>query len=120
MTYTKNLENKLKHFTGSEEVFYLPLFPKFRYTEGVRYLAQEAKCYWLLDYIFSNQHDKAIQAQPFQVWKLLVADNHPAQIKVEDGNDNLVKSFQLEFTDFPLKQIDLWLIEETLLLPSEY
>ena len=120
MTNPKNLENELKQFTGSEQVFYLPLFPKFRYTEGVRYLAKEANCYWLLDYIFSNQHDNTIQEQPFQVWKLQVAENCTAQIIVEDGNNNLIKSFQIEFTDFPLKQIDLWFIEGTLILPSEY
>jgi hypothetical protein len=120
MTNPKNLENELMQFTGSEQVFYLPLFPKFRYTEGVRYLAKEANSYWLLDYIFSNQHDNTIQEQPFQVWKLQVAENRGAQIKVEDGNNNLIKSFELEFTDFPLKQIDLWFIEGTLILPSEY
>lgn len=114
------LQSELKQFTGSEQVFYLPLFPKFRYTEGVRFLAKEANCYWLLDYVFSNQHDKTIQEQPFQVWKLQVAENCTAQIKVEDGNDNLVKTFQLEFTDFPLSQIALWFIEGTLILPSEY
>ncbi|MBK8193705.1 MAG: hypothetical protein IPK76_11040 [Lewinellaceae bacterium] len=67
------LQTELKNFTGSEQVFYNPLFRKFRYTEGVKYLAK-----------------------------------------------NQVKSFKLEFTDFPLEQIDLWFIEGTLILPSEY
>ena len=114
------LQTELKNFTGSEQVFYNPLFRKFRYTEGVKYLAQEANCYWLLDYIFSNQHSKTLQQTPFQVWSLKVAKDNTATITVEDGNKNQVKSFKLEFTDFPLEQIDLWFIEGTLILPSEY
>ncbi|MCW5921432.1 MAG: hypothetical protein KIS77_03755 [Saprospiraceae bacterium] len=113
------LQAELKNFTGSEQVFYNPLFRKFRYTEGVKYLAQEANCYWLLDYIFSNQHSKTLQQTPFQVWSLNAKDN-TATITVEDGNKNQVKFFKLEFTDFPLEQIDLWFIEGTLILPSEY
>ncbi len=114
------LQAELKHFTGSEQIFYNPLFPKFRYTEGVKYLAQETHCYWLLDYIFSNQHCEELQQNPFQVWKLKVAQDNTAIITVEDGNKNQVKSFKLEFTDFPLEQFDLWFIEGTLILPSEY
>lgn len=114
------LQSELKQFTGSEQVFYNPLFPKFRYTDGIKYLAQEAKCYWLLDYIFSNQHNKALRETPFQVWKLSVAEDHTATVTVEDGNDNKVKNFKIEFTDFPLERIDLWFIEGTLILPSEY
>jgi len=120
MIDTIKLQAELKNFTGSEQVFYNPLFRKFRYTEGVKYLAQEANCYWLLDYIFSNQHSKTLQQTPFQVWKLKVAEDNTATITVEDGNKNHIKSFKLEFTDFPLEQIDLWFIEGTLLLPSEY
>lgn len=117
---TNNLKNQLKQFTGSEQIFYNPLFPKFRYTEGVKYLAQAANCYWLLDYIFSSQHLKTLQQCPFQVWKLKVTENQAAKLFVEDGNSNLVKSFNLKYTDFPLEQIDLWLVDNILLLPSEY
>ncbi len=116
----QKLKAELRHFTGSEQVFYNPMFPEFKYTEGVKYLAQEANCYWLLDYVFSNLAIKAISEQPFQVWKLKVAENRTATIIVEDGNGNQIKSFQLTFTDFPLEEIDLWFIEGVLILPSEY
>jgi len=116
----QKLKAVLRHFTGSEQVFYNPMFPKFRYTEGVKYLAQEANCYWLLDYVFSNQTIKAISEQPFQVWKLKVAENRTATIIVEDGNYYTVKSFKLDYTDFPMDEIDLWFMERTLILPSEY
>lgn len=120
MTDKQKLQAELKQFTGSEQVFYHPLFPNFKYTEGVKYLAREAQCYWLLICIFSNQHFKALQQTPFQVWKLRIAENQTATISVEDGNNNKVKSIKLEFAYCLLEEIDLWFIEGTLLLPSEY
>lgn len=43
-----------------------------------------------------------------------------AIITIEDGNSNLVETFQLEYTSFPLVEYTLFLIEGILLLPSEY
>lgn len=121
MSITKqDLLNGLDQFYGSDTVYYLPLFPKYKYTEGVRFLAQNVGGYWLLEYIFSNQHDASIKAEEFQVWKIIVRNDNSAVIRVEDGNKNLVKSFDLVFTDFPLKEYSLWFVGGTLLLPSEY
>ena len=115
-----NLIQELKQFTGSDIVYRNPLFGKFVYTEGVKYLAEKAEAHWLIDYVFSNQLDKKIKAEEFQIWKITVKDDKSAVIRVEDGNDNLVKQFKLEFTDFPLKEFSLWFSNNTLLLPSEW
>ena len=96
-----NLQEELKQFYGSETFYRHPLFRKFVFTEGVQYLAEKAGAHWLLEFIFSNQIDKKIKAEEFQVWKIKVKDDNSAMIRVEDGNDNLVKRFKLEFTDFP-------------------
>jgi hypothetical protein len=123
---TKNTINKaqlltnLKHFSGSEEFYFMPLFRSFKYTEGVKYLAQNANCYWLLDYIFSSQNFEILQNNEFQTWKIKVNEDKTALILVEDGNYNNLKSFNLDFTDFSLDEITLWFIGDTLLLPSEY
>ena len=114
------LKAELRQFTGSEVVYKHPLFPRFIYTEGVKYLAGEAGAYWLLEYIFSHQVNDSIKAQSFQVWKLRVSPKQNAVIRVEDGNDHEVASFNLNFTDFPLEEITLWLVGNTLLLPGEY
>ena len=116
----EELLNELAQFTGTTQWFYHPMFPFFRYTDGVRYLAQKAECYWLLEYIFSNQMLSEIKVQEFQVWKIVVNEDDSATIKVEDGNDNLVKEFKIPFTTFPLKEFDLWFTNNVLLLKSEY
>jgi hypothetical protein len=56
----------------------------------------------------------------FQVRKLSVALDRSATLLIEDGNDHLLLKLSIHFTDFPLSTVTLWLIDDTLLLPSEY
>jgi len=114
------LKLELKEFTGTEKCYYTPLFPEYSYTEGVKYLAEQASAYWLLDFIFRFSDKIAAKGEDFLVWKLIVKEDKSALLKVEDGNDNLLKKFKIPFTDFPLDQIDLWQIRQVLILPSEY
>lgn len=116
----EKLKADLRQFTGAEHYYYYPLFPKFRYTDGVKFLAEEAGAYWLLDYIFSNHTNSNLLEQPFQAWKLKVNENQSAQIIVEGYNDQIIDQFKIGFTDFPLDEFELWLIGMVLILPSEY
>ena len=60
-----NLSTDLEQFTGTEH-WYKHQFGG-HYTDGVRYLAQTAGAYWLIDAIFSYR-----RAERFQVWTLEV------------------------------------------------
>ena len=118
-----NLQEELKQFIGGTENWYRhPLNRKATYTDGVKYLAEKAGAYWLVDDICAAyQLDKEVKATPSQVWKLKVnLDKHTAVLSLEDGNDKLVKSFDIPFTDFPLEEIVLWFTDNVLLLPCEY
>ena len=117
-TPTELLSN-LAQFTGTDKHYYHPLFRKYRYTDGVRYLAKNTEGYWLLEFIFGHQSNVKIRKTPFQVWKL-VKDGDKATITIEDGNNNLVKTFKLNYTSFPLEEYTLWMIDGVLLLMSEY
>lgn len=119
MTDTKELIKDLKQFTGTEQWYRNPLFPNFLYTDGVKYLAEQAGAYWLIDYVFNNQFQKDIKEHPFQVWKIAV-DDSKAVIRVEDGNDNLIKLFKINYTDFPISDFSVWFTDNVLLLPTEY
>lgn len=122
MTKTKveKLKTELRQFTGIEQYYFNPMFKRFKYTDGVKHLAETAGAYWLLDYIFSNQTHKNLTDQSFQIWKIKVNEDDSAAIAVEDGKDTVLSIFTLVFTDFPLEEFDLWLIDEILILPSEY
>ena len=109
----------LAQFTGTTQWYKHPLFPNFVYTDGVRYLAVYAKCYWLLEFIFSNQTDTKIKGEGFQVWKI-EKEGDKATITVENGNGKIVKTFKITYTDFPLDEYTLWFIDKALILKSEY
>jgi hypothetical protein len=115
-----HLLRALQQFTGSETVYQHSVFRKFIYTEGVQYLAEQTGAYWLLDYIFSSQYLPSLGQESFQVWRLNVEENQSATIIVEDGNKRFLNIFHIEFTDFPLEEFSLWVVDKTLLLPSEY
>jgi hypothetical protein len=114
------LKRELQQFTGSEHFYQHSVFRKFIYTEGAQYLAEQAGAYWLLDYIFSSQYLPSLGQESFQVWRLTVEENRKAIITVEDGNKHFLNIFHIEFTDFPLEEFSLWLVDRTLMLPSEY
>lgn len=112
-------EQELRQFSGSETIYKHNL-SRGTYTEGVRHVAQELGAYWLLDYIFSVQFSTEVVGQEFQVWKLKTGDESEATLILEDGNDNELKRFEISYTDFPLKEMTFWLVNNILLLPREY
>ncbi|MEM1120106.1 MAG: DUF6876 family protein [Bacteroidota bacterium] len=119
MQQATELLTNLAQFTGTQNYYFHPLFKKYHYTDGVRYLAQKGECYWLLEFIFGHQSNTQISNTPFQVWTI-VKDGDKATITVSDGNDNIIRTFQLNYTSFPLDEYTLWMIDGVLLLKSEY
>jgi hypothetical protein len=110
----------LAQFTGTENWYRHGLNRNILYTDGAKYVADNGGAYWLLDLIVAHQHEPTIRAQEFQVWKLAVNQDRTATIACEDGNGNEVHRHLIEFTDFPLPDMELWFQNNTILLPSEY
>ena len=110
----------LDNFTGSEHWYRHALNPKVLFTDGAKYVADTAGAYWLLDEIALIQpYDKRVAAEEFQVWTLEVRPDHTATLTCGDGNDNVVYTKQLTFTDFPLESITLYFENNVIYLPSE-
>jgi hypothetical protein len=113
-------EADLANFTGSEN-WYRHWLGKVLYTDGVKYVADQAGAYWLIDEIAINQTRLKIKAEEFQVWTLKVdLEKHKGVLTCDDGNGNVVFSKKIEYTDFPLSKITLYCTDGTILLPSEY
>ena len=110
------LKTQLAQFTGTED-YYQDLGVKF--TDGIHYLAEEAKAYWLITLIGSYQHK--LKDVPFQLWTLKVNEDNSAEIECREdtGMPILIKQI-IPYTDFPLEEIKLYCIDGILLLPSEY
>ena len=112
----------LRQFTGSESIYRHGLIRTVLYTDGIRYVAENAGAYWLIDEIaLAQRFNKTIAVEEFQLWTLTVnADQHTAVLACDDGNDNVVFRKDIPFTDFPLSEIKLYFTNNTICLPSEY
>ena len=111
-----SIETNLAQFTGTEH--YYKHFLGIVYTDGVNYLAEKAKAYWLIDVIASYQPQQ--KKVPFQLWEFKkTGDAGVVTMREDTGEPELVRQ-EIEYTDFPLDEIKFYLIDGVLLLPSEY
>jgi hypothetical protein len=127
--FMNKLEN-LGQFTGTLNYWRQPRHP-FKYTDGVKFLAERGRAYWLLDAISSWQLESSIRRDEslaeYQFWTLTVRDDGSALLTCERDQDDIVIEQKIPFTDFPLKEIRLYLVGMNwyrdggvLMLPSEY
>jgi len=113
------LRTELGQFIGTEN-HYKYMFGLVL-TDGAKYLAERAGCFWLLDIIASYR-----RKEPFQVWELKVnrnhAENEPMAVVTmkEDTNEPELVRQEIPYTDFPMDSVKLFLIDNVILLPSEY
>src|SRR5437870_2664366 len=82
------LRKELSQFTGSTE-FYRHFTNTIIYTEGVRFLAEHARVYWLIDLIASLQtralKDRALRE--FQLWELRIEKGNVLLVCLRDSED---------------------------------
>lgn len=121
---TKITQSDLAQFTGTEKWYRHPLAPSITYTDGVRFLAENAGAYWLLDEIALAQWQPKVKAELFQFWKLAVAGSR-AVLTCADGGKNgeeskVIFTKQIPFTDFPMSEVKLYFTDNVIMLPSEY
>ena len=120
---TKTLtKDDLVQFTGSENWYRHGLVQDVLFTDGVKHVADAGGAYWLLDEIaLAQRYEKRVAGEEFQHWKLAVnLDTHKGVLTCDDGNGNIVFSKRIPFTDFPLSEITLYYVNNTILLTSEY
>lgn len=110
----------LAYFTGTQNWYKHSL--GLLYTDGIKYLAEEAQCYWLIDAIASYQTTKFLKdedLQEFQIWRLEITGSSGVLICERDTDDEVLRQ-NVVCTDFPLPEIKLFLIQKVLMLTDEY
>ena len=126
MKTKEELVELLTGFRGSQTFYTHQLLQmRIKLTEGVMFLVREAECTWLIDAIASYQPEIKKSGnemlQGFQIWELTREQECKfLLICKEDSETPPSYSQEIEFSDFPLDKIKLWLCNTTLLLPSEY
>ena len=113
-------QSTLNQFTGTER--YYRISKRHLLTDGTKYLAENAECFWMMDAIASHLMEIGT-ADWFVVVKTTVNDARALMV-YEDGNDHELARQEIPYTDFPLDAITLYACWDTqhwvIMLPSEY
>jgi uncharacterized protein DUF6876 len=102
----------LASFHGSEN-FHRHSPSGLIYTDGVKFIADRAGAYWLIDAIASYQGRGGKLARDpmlrdYQIWKLTVNEDQTAVITCQaDSGMAFVVNQKIEYTDFPLSSLRL-------------
>jgi hypothetical protein len=111
---------ELAQFTGTACWYRHPLARSVLYTDGVKFVADRAGAYWLVDEIALSQlAEPALKMEEFQVWTLVV-ENTTAILRCDDGNDRVLLEKRIGYTDFPEQGIKLYFTDGVIMLPGEY
>lgn len=70
MTTQESIASQLAQCTSSDNHYRHSLMRSFRYTDGIKTLAELAGAYWLIDLAASHQTNRKVRAEPFQLWTL--------------------------------------------------
>ena len=119
------IKEGLQHFHGTEMFYQIPLL-RTRFTDGLKYLANAADCFWLITDTSVIAKSLMNRSEFITIdFKRLSEDKqditgYEAEIIYTDGNDNILEKHGYRATDFPLDELRLFFVNDTLMLPSEY
>ncbi len=110
----------LAQFTGTEKHYRIS--HRHLLTDGTRYLAEKAACFWMMDAVAS--HLSEIGTKDWFVLIRVQVTQGRAEMVYEDGNGHELARQEIPYTDFPLKAISLYACWDTvhwvIMLPGEY
>jgi hypothetical protein len=124
-TQIDEIKEGLQHFYGTEMFYQIPLLGT-HFTDGIKYLADAAACFWLIT-------DTSVVAKSLMFKSEFITidfkrlskeqqevEGYEAEIVYSDGNDIVLERQGYRATDFPLDELRLLFVNGTLMLPSEY
>ena len=119
------IKEGLQHFHGSEMFYQIPLI-RTRFTNGLKYLANVAECFWLITDVsviakslLNRSHFITIDFKRLSEEEQDYTGSE-AEIIYSDGNGNIFETHRYNFTNFPLDELRLYFVDNTLMLTSEY
>jgi hypothetical protein len=111
---------ELAQFTGTAAHYRLT--PKHLLTDGTKFLAERAACYWIMDAIAS--HLSEIGTNDWFVLVKVEVRSHIALMIYEDGNGHEHARQEIPYTDVPLARLQLYACWDgthwVIMLTSEY
>ncbi len=119
------IKENLQYFTGTEMFYQIPLL-RTRFTDGLKYLSEVAECFWLITdtSVIAKSLMNRSEFITIDFKKLSEQERETkgfdAEIIYSDGNDTILEKQGYRATDFPLDELRLFFVNDTLMLPSEY
>lgn len=111
---------QLTQFIGTEK--YYRISRRHLLTDGTKYLAENAECFWMMDAIAS--HLSEIGTNDWFVQVKVQVHGTKATMIYDDGNGNELARQEIAYTDFPLEAISIYACWDgehwVIMLPSEY
>ena len=113
MTHTLT-QADLRHFTGSETWYRHALVRDILYTEGgaIRRRARRR--------LLASRRDRPPPEISARNCRRSVNADRSATLSCTDGDCKTIFEKKIELTDFPLEEIAFYVVDKTILLPSEY
>lgn len=112
MKTASEIKSGLVQFTGTEN-YYRHFSGRFNFTDGVKWLAEVAEAYWLIDMIAGFQfivRNKDKRMNDYQFWTLTTDTvKQTATLICEADKGEVVLEHNIDFTPFPLDEVVLWL-----------
>ena len=104
----------LAQFYGSETLY--RHFTGMKFSEGVKYFAEKAEAFWLLDLTASLL--PKFRKESFVVVQLTV-NGSAADFKLSDGNGSYLAFKRIAYTDCPEGAWKFYVVDNIMILPSE-
>ena len=124
MKTAEEIKSELLNYYGTEAYHkWSPLFANFVLTDGALFVCEECGAFWLADMIAS--HLSKYKDEGFAVASLQrVKESDAFKFLITDGNDRALVRQDIEFSDFPLDTVVLYVAPQdslwVVLLPSEW
>ena len=120
----KEFESKLGNFYGTESYHKLT-FTDLLGTDGIKFLCENAKCFWLMDIVGSVMYKT--KNEPFLIWRIVKTDNKAVVSCYTDSEQDgsysdskKVYSQNITYTDFPLNEFEFYQQGNVVMLKGEY
>lgn len=121
MVNQKITHSELAQFSGAEKYY---RYQNLLLTDGVFYLAENAGSFWLMDVIWSHAMEKRWYGKEDFITCKLTVQNNVGEVVFDDGNGRILVTQHIPFTDFPLENIQLYIVRGernlVVMLPGEY
>lgn len=116
---SQTLEEGIAQCTGTSTYWKHPI-GKITYTDGIKWVADTAGAYWLIDLIASHQGNASLKREWFQLWEMTVTGRSAVVTCRHDTGTPPLVTQRIGYTDFPEGTWKFYLIDGVLMVPREY